>query len=379
MTQPRHVYVPVDDGSRLRHGRHHGRHRVIQAVAVTCAAVLGFALTYYHTFTNQVQTAIQASDIGDLLDPEIVTVEPTDELDGESVNILVMGSDARSNDVAIGGMRSDTTMLIHVSSDRDRVEVVSIPRDAIVAIPDCTLRDGTVVRGWTGKFNIAFANGGRQGNADEAAACTINTVSKISGGIEIDHWVVLDFDGFITMIDALGGVPMDVPERIVSRKAHLDLYPGMQTMDGETALAFARLRTAEVGSVSGSDLQRINRQHELMNQMARTALDKNLLTDLGALTSFVRAGAQSLTMDSKLADIDYMWGLAYSLRTIDPDEIMFTTVPWAYTEDFLNVEFLPEAEDLWDDIRHDRPLSVEAEDDATSRWNSSANTSTSTP
>ena len=372
--------------SRVRHGTRQVEHPVARYLGIVIAVIVGFTLVYYQTFAGQVQGAINVQDNSGLIDKlpseEPEEEAPTDGSAGQAVRLLLMGSDVRDGANAdIGGsfegMRNDTTMVMNISADRSRVEVVSIPRDSIVTIPDCRLNDGTVVRGWTGKFNIAFANGGRQGDPSEAAACVQNTVQQMSE-VPIDHYVVVDFTGFIDMVDALGGVPMCIPERIESDKADLELDPGAQILDGTTALGFARMRTAEVGDISGSDLQRISRQQELLHQTARTALAKNMLTDIGELTQFIRAGAESLTMDTELGQTDYMLGLAYSLRNIDPANITFTTVPWEYDADY-NVEIQPEVEQLWDDLRNDQPLSFIEEGDSSSQWDSGRDVDTSTP
>ena len=212
--------------------------------------------------------------------------DPADANSGKDINILLMGSDSRDGvNGKIGGrvasgMRNDTTIIMHISADRSRVDMVSIPRDAQVQNPTCKYFDGKTIKGSYGDFNVAFSNGGRHGDPAEAAACTINSVQKLTG-IKIDHWAVVDFAGFQDMIDALGGVPMCVPEKTVSKKARLHLKAGPQILNGKEALGLARMRTAEVGDVSGSDLQRIARQHELLRQVSRVVLSKNLLDRRG--------------------------------------------------------------------------------------------------
>ncbi|WP_062518616.1 LCP family protein [Demequina silvatica] len=362
-----------------RHARPALARRIGTVVASTVAAVAGYALVYSTAVAGEVTATLQenAQNVDSLVGEESARPEkpkPSDPNAGEPLNILLMGSDVRDGDngtvgggADIGGMRNDTTMLAHISGDRSRIEVISIPRDAQVEIPECTYLDGSTIAGGYGDFNIAFSNGGANGKAAEAAACTIRTVEQMSD-VRIDHYAVVDFTGFIDMVDALGGVPMCITERIVSDKAHLELEAGPQVLDGETALAYARLRTAEEGDVSGSDLQRITRQQQLLEQVAETVLSKNILTNVGQLTRFLRAMAESLTMDEELADTSYLIGLGYSLRGLRTDDITFATVPWEYTEDFLNVELLPEAEDMWDDIRDDQPISVNESDDASSAW-----------
>lgn len=353
----------------VRHASRAPRHRVLTALGSAVAAVSGFVLVIGTSYALLTRSAADVQDIGMLIGPTSDAhevgeePEPTDFAAGEPLNILLMGSDERNGvNGEIGGevtdgMRSDTTMIMHISGDRQRIDVVSIPRDLRVRISDCPMFDGSVERGWTAKFNTAFSNGGVNGNRAEAAACTMRTVTDLTG-IDFDgHYVVVDFSGFIDMIDAIDGVPMCIPTDMYSRKAHLDLEAGPQVLDGETALAFARARTGE-GLGDGTDLMRIDRQHELLTNTIRKALGMNLLTDIPELTQFLRAGAESLTLDPDLASIPQAIGLAYHLRSFDTSNLTFTTVPWQYagdgSGDVVMVNW--EAQEMFDRIIADEPL-----------------------
>ena len=113
--------------------------------------------------------------------------DPDDPNAGQAVNILILGSDQRDGVNAeiggeVAGMRSDTTMVLHISADRSRVELVSIPRDSLVDIPSCTMTNGKTTRATHGMFNSAFATGwDNGGDMTSAAACTINTVQQNTG------------------------------------------------------------------------------------------------------------------------------------------------------------------------------------------------------
>ena len=358
-----------------RHSVRGRGHPVVRVASYVVAAILGFAGVggYYYiaSLTSHITTSDTQALLGDTRPaPPIV---PKDSSKGEAINILLMGSDSRAGANAtiggsVGGMRNATTIIMHISADRTRIEFVSIPRDSWVKIPDCQLFDGSTVKGWTTKFNVAFSNGGKNGNPAEAAACVQKTVESLTG-IYIHYYAVVDFVGFAAMIDALGGVPMCVPGHIVSAKAGLDLQPGPQIMHGETALAWARLRTAEVGKqyVEGSDIQRITRQQELLAHTAELALSKNLFTNQGQLRDFITAGADSMTTSPRLADPAFLIGLAFSLRKISKDNIVFATVPNKYTPDFLNVTWTADANTMFDDIINDRAIagnSVTSQSDA---------------
>lgn len=355
-----------------RHAPRGRGHPLFRAATYVVAGILGFGgvggYLYVQTALNHIETVNTEPLLGG--DRPDVPAAPSDTSKGEAINILLMGSDSRAGGNAaiggsVGGMRNDTTIVAHISADRTRIEFMSIPRDSWVRIPDCTLFDGSIVRGWTTKFNVAFSNGGKNGNPAEAAACVQRAVENLTG-IYIHYYAVVDFVGFAAMIDALGGVPMCIPGRIVSGKAALDLQPGPQNLDGRTALAWARLRTAEVGKewVEGSDLQRIERQQELLAHTVELAMSKNLLTDQSQLRNFITAGADSMTTSPRLADASFLIGLAFSLRHIQPENIVFTTVPNKYTPDYLNVVWTPAAATMFDDIIHDRPIAGTSVTDA---------------
>lgn len=354
-----------------RHASHDAARPWWQWVAMVVAGALGFMAVYAQTVTAQIDSAIDARSVDSIVSQR--PVKPTDEISGDALNILFIGSDDRSGvngeiSGKVAGMRNDATILMHLPADRSRVDMVSIPRDAQVTIPDCTLFDGTPVPGGTGDFNVAFSNGARQGDTAEAAACVINTVEDLTG-IYIDHYAVIDFNGFKKMVNALDGVPMCITTKIDSKDADLHVEAGPQVLNGAQALGYARLRTAETGEgVSGSDLQRVTRQQQLLNQMSATVLSKNLLTDAPDLTQFVRATAESMTMDPVLGDSKYLLGLAYSLRGIGRSDVTFATVPWKYTADFNDVVLLPEAEQTWEQLRTDTPLTTMAEETNSSSW-----------
>lgn len=362
---------------RPRHASRPLRRRVFTIVAASIAAVLGFSAVSVAAYYQLTMGSIETHDVDSLLQPDPhSTVEPEEEVPtdfaaNEPVNIAIIGSDQRDGvNAEIGGaahhttMLNDVTMVMHISADRTRIEVVSIPRDSWVRISDCKMYDGSVVKGWTGKFNNALANGGKNGNLGEAAACVMRTITDLTGVEFNGHFMMVDFAGFQNMVDALGGIPMCITHDMRSPKANLDLKAGPQVFDGQTALAFARARTG-TGLGDGTDLMRIDRQQQLLTNTARKALGMNLLTDVPKLTQFVRAGAESLTMDDELASINNVVGLAYSLRNFDVDNLTFATVPWQYAADGTGGVLWKEAEAaaMWQSIVDDVPLVIPDEDE----------------
>nr|WP_246315203.1 LCP family protein [Kineococcus aurantiacus] len=263
-----------------------------------------------------------------------------------------MGSDTRDLSDGTGGeyggaaadpgARSDTTVLVHLAADRQSATLVSIPRDSMVQIPECTAADGTTTRARKGQFNSAFAEGG--------AACTIKTVQSLTQ-VPIDHYVVVDFSGFRSMVDALGGVTICTPEAIDDKAANLHLAAGTHAdVDGATALAYARVR--HIGD--GSDISRIGRQQALMSSMVQKVTSSAVLTRPDKLYAFLDAATKSVTTDTGLASLSEIASLAQSLQKMPADGVQFVTVPTEeYPADRNRVQWTPAAEALWQQIRTD--------------------------
>lgn len=293
------------------------------------------------------------------------SADPDDPFTGRSLNILVMGTDLRGGEnteiagAGDGGMRSDTTMLVHLSGDRTRMEVVSIPRDSLVDIPSCALADGTESGARYGMFNSAFTIGG--GAAEDltyAAACTISTVQTLTN-VPVTNHMVVKMDGVVQVVDALGGVRMCLPEPLVQNPAYgrFELPAGEQTLDGRQAIGFLRARHGTgLGLEQGSDLTRITRQQAFVDSLVRQVLAQNVITDSPRLYRTVQAVLGAITADPGLADPTALAGLAFSIRDMDPDRIVFTELPVVPAPTDTNrVVWTQEADAIWARIAADEP------------------------
>jgi len=365
---------------RVRHATKRPGHPVLKAITWMVAAGVGFGFVYVQTNRTQLESHITTENIAGLLGPDrpAAALPPTDGSSGLPVNILLMGSDDRSGENgAIGGKdpgkRNDTTLIMHVSADRSRIDVVSIPRDTVVKIADCTLEDGTSVKGWTGMFNIAFANGAKKGSNAAGAACTIKTVEALTG-IRIDHFAVIDFVGFRDMVNAVGGVPMCIPKAVTDAYSGTSLAAGGQVLNGTQALAYARMRHGN--GLSGSDLDRIDRQQQLLKNLAKRILSAQMLYRPQAVTDFMKAVADSLTVDEQMGDLSYLGGLAYSLRGLSPSAgiVMATAPVETYPADHNRVQFSKKAGSIWQAIIADQPIAPLLDSQSASPANAAAGT-----
>ena len=336
---------------------------------------MAFGVSGAAALYQQLNGNIAGSDVTDLVttlpQPTKTDNSPSDPNAGQPVNILLLGSDERDGDNEaiggyVGGMRSDTSIVAHISADRTRVELISIPRDSLVDIPSCTMSDGSTTYAQSNAmFNSAFSIGADNGgDVASAAACTWNTV-QTNTGVPINHFVVVDFAGFTNMIDAIGGVNMCIPNDMSAPKAGLYLSAGNQLLNGTQALAFARARTG-VGVGDGSDTNRLGRQQELLAAVMRELLTKNLLTDVTQLIRFLDQATASLSVDSGFSSITDMAALGYSLRGISSDNISFMTIPFtAAPSDPNRVVWTDDADIIWDNIANDRPMMTGLESDDT--------------
>jgi LCP family protein required for cell wall assembly len=269
----------------------------------------------------------------------------------DAENILLIGSDDRdgansSYGDAGGGARSDTTILLHLSKDRSSGVAVSIPRDAMVHIPSCTLPDGGHTGATFAQFNWAYSFGG--------TACTIRTVENLTH-IRIDHFMVVDFSGFKKMVDAVGGVDVCLSEPVADKDAKLYLPAGRQTINGTQALGYVRVRET-IGD--GSDTQRMGRQQQFLSSLVQKSESTGVLLDPTRLFPLLNAATSAITVDPGLSKVSDLYDLATSLKDMPSDRLVLLTAPREpYVNDHNRDQFQqPQADQLFTEIRDDRPI-----------------------
>ncbi|GGW65976.1 LCP family protein [Streptomyces griseoloalbus] len=287
--------------------------------------------------------------------------EPTPNAAGQTpLNILLIGSDARDTEEnqQLGGARetfgstplADVQMLVHLSADRSNMSVISMPRDTLVEIPKCTdPDDGTVYPASYGRTmtNQSLGHGG--------PGCTVATWQELTG-IHIDHFVMVDFAGVVSMADAVGGVPVCVDANIHSRDGQghgsgLKLSKGTHPIKGEQALQWLRTR---YGFEDGSDLARAEAQHMYMNSLVRELRANATLSSPNKLRRLAEKATEALTVDPGLDTVKKLYDLSSELRKVKPERITMTTMPNRYVG--ARVEPTEDAEKLFRLVRDDIAL-----------------------
>lgn len=222
---------------------------------------------------------------------------------GAGTNYLIVGSDSREGmsdqdkkDLHTGsadGKRTDSMMILHVADDGGNT-MISLPRDSNVTIPSFKGAESGKLypnQGRQTKLNAAYAEDGPE--------LLVRTV-EFNTGLKIDHYAEIGFGGFAEIVDAVGGVEMDIPEGFKDEKSGADFEAGKQTLDGKEALAFVRTRYA----LKGSDLDRTKNQQKFLAALANQAATPGTVMNPFKLYPTMSAGLDTLIVDKDMGLLD---------------------------------------------------------------------------
>ncbi|MFE9728807.1 LCP family protein [Streptomyces sp. NPDC005794] len=310
-------------GSGRRKRKQRGRKKVLLWTGGGLAFLLVGTSAYAYYWYNRLDGNITTVDIGDVGSDGVLADGPA--------NILIIGNDVRvgkgnegygNRDNVTG--HADTTLLLHISGDRSNASVVSIPRDLMTTIPDCETRqpDGSteVIAGSASptKFNESFGVNGRD------PGCTMRTVEGITD-LEVDHFMMFDFNAVKTLSTAVGGVKVCLKEPIKDEDggSKLDLPAGESRIAGEDALSFLRNRH---GLKNESDLDRIEMQQKFVASMMRQ-LKEDTLSSPTKMLDVAEAATNALTVDKGIGSAGKLVTLARELGKIDLKNITLMTMP----------------------------------------------------
>ncbi|MFF8406301.1 LCP family protein [Streptomyces sp. NPDC015684] len=247
----------------------------------------------------------------------------------KAFSILVIGTDKRTGkgDAGYGDANSlghaDTNILLHVSKDRSNATALSIPRDLVTDIPDCPTRqqDGSL-KTVPGTRNIRFNES--LGQLGRDPGCTVRTVKALGGGLEVDHFMMADFNAVKTLTTAVGGVEVCLDHAVKDTKSHLDLPAGPSKVEGEQALAFVRTRHSWANQ---SDLDRIKVQQQFLGSLFRKMKSDDTLTSPTRLMGLAETATKALTVDKGIGHITTLKDVALELKKVPPKNITFLTLP----------------------------------------------------
>lgn len=283
--------LPDDKPTKSKGRRIVGWFFTIVGILVALGLVVGgfYAWRVWSTLSD-----IQRSD--SLLPSASDTDRPAEDATPTgSFNYVLMGSDSRGEDQG----RSDVLMLAHVPPSRDKVYIISFPRDLWVNIPG---------RG-NAKINAAYAWGG--------VPLSAKTLESLVG-VRMDHAVLIDFPGFIGLTTELGGVTVNnlVASQAASVDGGFDYPAGEITLEGDAALAYVRQRHG----LPNGDLDRAQRQRAVVQAILMKLMSRDVLSDPTKFNAVMGSLGQYFTVDDGLTN-EEIFSTAASMRVTGADDI----------------------------------------------------------
>lgn len=257
----------LDPGTRRRR-----RVPFAAKVLLVLLVLIGIAAGACWAWINGVATSMSLDEEDREGLSEVLVEQDEDATGTAPFYALIIGSDARED---LGGTRSDAIMLVRADVSAGVLTVISIPRDTMVYDENGNIE----------KINAAYNDG---------PAATVSAVSEFAG-VDISHYVEVDFAGLEQVVDALGGVTIDVPEDIVAANGRVELSEGEQVLNGEEALVYARERYA----VTGGDFGRAQAQRQIVEAIVTQILASNPTDIPGLITQL----AGCVTTDLSVTDI----------------------------------------------------------------------------
>jgi LCP family protein required for cell wall assembly len=284
--------------------------RAFIGLAVCFALIALMAVTAMGYLHHQIGEVDRIDGVFDDLGPR--PERPTTGTAAEAVNVLLLGTDRRSEVATTGeaaraaawvpgAQRSDAMMLIHISADRDQVTAVSLPRDSWVDVPGYGMA----------KINAAFSFGG--------PSLAIQTVERLTD-VRIDHIAVVDWEGFRELTDAVGGVPVQVPHTVYDSARDITWTAGEHLLNGQEALDYVGQRYG----LPGGDLDRVRRQQAVLATLAEESLEERNSPSL--VLDFVGMLTRHVSVDDEWSTRE-LTSLAWSLRHVGRNDVRYLTAP----------------------------------------------------
>jgi LCP family protein required for cell wall assembly len=323
-------------------GRMSRRKRVLLGLCGGLAILLGVVLIGAYTLVNNVSGNVNRIDNAFAgLDEKLRPTKPA--ATKNSKTFLLLGSDSRDGQQTTGSnaksrawipgeQRTDTIMLVHVPADRGSAQVISIPRDSWVDIPG----KGKM------KINAAYSLGG--------PSLLINTVENLTH-VRIDHFAIIDFAGFTSVIDSIGGVDVEIAQDTVDLGGN-HFRKGVNHLKGTMALNYVRQRHG----LEAGDFDRVKRQQNLIRAVMNKLNAFNPATDPVGAYRLMDALTKSFSVDSGLSDAE-MRSLAFDVPGIRNGGVTFLTVPttgtgWEGDQSVVRLNMAQGAE-LWNAVNND--------------------------
>ncbi|MFB7867980.1 LCP family protein [Streptomyces sp. NPDC056069] len=319
------------------------RRRIKIGSIVLAVAVVGWGVGTYAWASSQMRNEV---DLGKVIE------RPSE---GDCTTYLIVGSDSREGMTAeekkklhtgsAEGKRTDSMMILAACSSGNTM--VSLPRDSWVTIPSFVGSESGrkyEARGGS-KLNAAYAMDGPE--------LLVRTV-EYNTGLRIDHYAEIGFAGFANIVDALGGVEMNIEKGFKDKNSGANFQPGTQTLNGEQALAFVRTRYA----FAESDLARTKNQQKFLSALANQAATPGTILNPFKLYPTLGAGLDTLIVDKDMSLYD-LGKMFFAMKGISGGDGKSMNMPINGTAPQGSLKWdMPKVKQLVEQIRTDQPVTV---------------------
>ncbi|MFJ9813477.1 LCP family protein [Streptomyces sp. NPDC101158] len=319
------------------------RRRIKIGSIVLAVAVVGWGVGTYAWASSQMRNEV---DLGKVIE------RPSE---GDCTTYLIVGSDSREGMTAeekkklhtgsAEGKRTDSMMILAACSSGNTM--VSLPRDSWVTIPSFVGSESGrkyAARGGS-KLNAAYAMDGPE--------LLVRTV-EYNTGLRIDHYAEIGFAGFANIVDALGGVEMNIEKGFKDKNSGANFQPGTQTLNGEQALAFVRTRYA----FAESDLARTKNQQKFLSALANQAATPGTILNPFKLYPTLGAGLDTLIVDKDMSLYD-LGKMFFAMKGISGGDGKSMNMPINGTAPQGSLKWdMPKVKQLVEQIRTDQPVTV---------------------
>ncbi|MFC9395662.1 LCP family protein [Streptomyces sp. NPDC057027] len=319
------------------------RKRIKVGSIVLAVVVVGWGVGTYAWASSQMRNEVDLSKV----------IERPAE--GDCTTYLIVGSDSREGMTAeekkklhtgsAEGKRTDSMMILAACSSGNTM--VSLPRDSWVTIPNFVGSESGKsypARGGS-KLNAAYAMDGPE--------LLVRTV-EFNTGLHIDHYAEIGFAGFANIVDALGGVELNIDKGFKDKKSGADFQAGTQTLNGEQALAFVRTRYA----FAQSDLQRTKNQQKFLSALANQAATPGTILNPFALYPTLGAGLDTLIVDKDMSLYD-LGKMFFAMKGISGGDGKSMNMPINGTAPQNSLKWdMPKVKQLVEQIKNDEPVTV---------------------
>lgn len=312
---------------------------------VLVVGVLAWGIGTYAWASSQMRNEVDLSKV----------IERPSE--GDCTTYLIVGSDSREGMSAeekkklhtgsAEGKRTDSMMILAACSSGNTM--VSLPRDSWVTIPSFVGSESGKKYGARGgsKLNAAYAMDGPE--------LLVRTV-EFNTGLRIDHYAEIGFAGFANIVDALGGVELNIDKGFKDKKSGADFQAGKQTLNGEQALAFVRTRYA----FAESDLARTKNQQKFLSALANQAATPGTILNPFALYPTLGAGLDTLIVDKDMSLYD-LGKMFFAMKGISGGDGKSMNIPISGSAPQGSLKWdMPKVKQLVEQIRNDEKVTVES-------------------